>query len=104
MERVLIDIFIVPEPALPEFLEAARKLPPFLRSLPGFVDGWIYQKKEGPGRYNVVTTAVWASEAAYEAAKATAQEEYRRLGFNPQEVMNRLGVQIERGVFDRAPY
>ena len=104
MEKVLIDLFTVPEQALPEFIAAARKLPPFLRTLPGFVEGHIYQKKSEAGRYNVVTTAVWANGEAYAAARQAAQEEYRRIGFNPQEVISRLGVQMERGEFDRTSY
>jgi heme-degrading monooxygenase HmoA len=104
MEKVLIDLFIVPEEALPEFMDAVRRLPPFLKSLPGFVEGFVYQKKSESGRYNVVTTAVWANDEAYQAAKKAAQAEYRRINFNPQEVMGRLGVQMERGEFDRSPY
>ena len=104
MEKVLIDQFIVPEPALAEFLDAVRKLPPFLRTLPGFVEGYIYQKKSGPGRYNVITTAVWASEDAYLAARKAAEAEYRRLNFNPQEIIGRLGVQMERAEYDRTSY
>ena len=104
MEKVLIDLFVVPEKSLPEFMEAVRKLPPLLRTLPGFVEGYVYQRKGEAGRYNVVTTAVWASEEAFLAAKQAAQEAYRRMNFNPQEVIARLGVQMERGEFDRTPY
>jgi heme-degrading monooxygenase HmoA len=104
MEKVLIDQFIVPDAALDEFLEAVRTTTPFLRSLPGYVEGWIYTKESGPGRYNIVTTAVWANEEAYQAAKTAALAEYSRINFNPQEVIKRLGVQIERGEFARASY
>jgi len=104
MEKVLVDLFVVPEDALAEFLEAVRTTTPFLRSLPGFVEGWIYTKESEPGHHNVITTAVWANEEAYQAAKRAAQEEYRRINFNPQEVIQRLGVQMERGEFTRTAY
>jgi heme-degrading monooxygenase HmoA len=104
VEKVLIDVFEVPEAAVAEFLVAVRTTTPFLRSLPGYVEGYVFQKKGGPGRYNVVTTAVWANEEAYQAAKLAAQDEYHRIGFNPQEVIARLGVTIERAEYDRSPY
>jgi heme-degrading monooxygenase HmoA len=104
MEKVLIDLFTVPEEALEEFMEAVRTTTPFLRSLPGYVEGWIYTKESGPGRWNVVTTAVWTDEEAYQAARTAAQAEYSRINFNPQEVIKRLGVQMERSEFARAAY
>lgn len=104
MEKVLIDLFVVPEENLAQFMEAVRTTTPFLRSLPGYVEGWIYTKKSESGAYNVVTTAVWADEEAYLAAKQAAQEEYRRIDFNPQDVIKKLGVQMERGEFSREAY
>lgn len=104
MEKILIDLFTVPEDALAEFMAAVRILTPFLRSLPGFVEGHIHESTDGSGRYNVITTAVWANEDAYQAAKAAAQAEYRRLDFNPQEIVRRLGVQMERAEYRRSSY
>ena len=57
MERVLIDTFIVPEESKAEFLEGARKSQSFIRTLPGFVEGFLYEKKDGENRYNFLTTA-----------------------------------------------
>lgn len=104
MEKVLIDLFVVPEEALPEFLTAVRTTTPFLRSLPGYVEGWVYTKESEPGRYNVITTAVWANDEVYQEAKKAAVEQYRCINFNPQDVIKRLGAQMERGEFARAAY
>jgi heme-degrading monooxygenase HmoA len=104
VEKVLVDLFVVPEENLQDFMDAVRTTTPFLRSLPGFIEGWIYTRESGPGHYNVITTAVWANEEVYQAAKRAAQEEYRRIDFNPQEITARLGVQMERGEFVRTAY
>jgi len=101
---VLIDMFSVPEAALPEFLEAAGKLPPLLRTLPGYIEGWIFQSREPDDRINVVTTAVWENAAAFDNARARAQAEYKRLNFDPHEVIARLNVTMSRGTYRRAPY
>ncbi len=101
---VLIDMFSVPEAAVPEFLEAAGKLPPLLRTLPGYVEGWIFQSREADSRVNVVTTAVWEDAAAFDNAKARAQEACKRINFDPQEVIARLNVTMTRATYQRAPY
>lgn len=65
MEIVVIDQFVVPPEAMSEFVEASREVQNVLKTLPGFVTGFVYRKRDGDGRNNVITTAVWQSEDAY---------------------------------------
>ena len=104
MEKVLIDLFTVPDESKPGFLEAARESARFLRTLPGFVDGFLHEQTDGDSPYTVITTAVWESEAAFDNARRAAAEEFRTRGFNPQETMKRLNVQIKRAVYTRSRY
>ena len=86
------------------FLEAVRDSAGFLRTLPGFVEGFVYEKTDGASRNNILTTAVWASEEAFENAKKAAVAEFQRRGFKPQEIMAGLGVEMERSVYERSAY
>lgn len=104
MEIVLIDKFVVPEESLAAFLQAVRQSAAFLRTLPGFVEGFVYEKREGDSRHNVVTTAVWQDEEAYQNAKKAAAEGFKKIGFNPPEIMKSLRVEMERAVYRRSPY
>jgi len=104
MEVVLIDRFIVPAQSTESFLAEVRKSAAFLRTLPGFVEGFVYEKTDGEASSNVVTTAVWKDEEAYRNAKSAAAEGFRKIGFNPQEIMKNLNVSIERAVYRRSPY
>ena len=104
MEVVLIDKFIVAEESKTAFLAEVRKSSAFLRTLPGFVEGFVYESTDGGSRHDVVTTAVWKDEASFQNAKKTAAEEFQRIGFNPPEIMRTLKVEIERGVYRRSPY
>ena len=104
MEIVLIDRFVVPGESMPEFLEAVHHSSAFLRALPGFVEGFVYQNTDGTSRHNIITTAVWADAEAFQNAKQAASAEFQKRGFNPQEIMKRLRVEIERSVFRRSPY
>jgi heme-degrading monooxygenase HmoA len=104
MQKVLIDLLIVPEEARATFLENNRKVQAFLKTLPGFVEGYLYEKTDGSGQYNIITTAVWENETALENAKDVVKAEFQRLGFNPQEMMSTLKIQSERVVCERFPY
>jgi heme-degrading monooxygenase HmoA len=81
-----------------------RKSSTFLKTLPGFVEGFVYESTDGGSRHNVVTTAVWKDEDAFRNAKKKAAEEFQRIGFNPPEIMKKLNVEIERGVYRRSQY
>ena len=65
---------------------------------------FLHEKVEGHGRFQVVTTAVWESDAAYQNAKKATAEEFQRTGFHPQDVMKRLRIEVERAVYRRSPY
>lgn len=104
METVLIDQFVVPESVVDEFLLQVHHSARIIRTRAGFVEGYVFRRTAGDGRVNVVTTAVWANRAAMEEAKQSIAAEFAKVGFNPPDIMKRLGVQIERGVYQRAPY
>ena len=104
MQIALIDTFIVPEESRSPLLEASRTIQSIVKTLPGFVEGFVYEKRSGGGPYNIVTTAVWESEEAYNAAKTAMAARFEAIGLNPPEIMRALKVQIDRGVYVRTPY
>lgn len=104
MQKILIDTFIVPDGSKSAFLEEVRKSSSFLRTIPGYVEGYIYEKTDGGSAYNVITTAVWASEEAFESAQRTAAANFEKIGFNPKEIIETLNVQMQRAVYERMPY
>lgn len=104
MQITLIDTFIVSEESRPALLEASRTIQGILKTLPGFVEGFVYEKRSGGGPYNIVTTAVWESEEAYTAARTATEARFQAIGLNPPEIMRALDVQVDRGVYVRTPY
>lgn len=100
----MIDTFVVPEDSKARFLEEVRKSAAFLRTLPGFVEGFICEKTDGGSRNDVVTTAIWKDEEAFQNAKASAAEGFKKVGFNPAESMKDLKIEMGRAVYRRSPY
>jgi heme-degrading monooxygenase HmoA len=104
LEIALIDTFIVPEESINEFLEQVRKSASLLRTLPGFVEGLVCEKTHGESPNNVVTTAVWQDEEAFQNAKTSAAEAFKQMGFDPPAIMKRLDVRMSRAIYRRSPY
>ena len=104
MVIVLVDKFIVPEESKEQFLEQVHKSANLLRTLPGFIEGFVYEKTDGETCHNVLTTAVWKDEEAFQNAKKNAAEGFKKIGFNPPEIMKILKVQIERAIYRRSSY
>ena len=104
MQKILIDKFIVPEESKAPFLERAHKVQSLLKTLPGFVEGFLYAKRDGESRYNYMTTVVWENEEAFENAKKTVATEFEKQGFGLQESRRKLKIESERAVYERSPY
>ena len=104
MQKILVDQFVVPEESKARFLEAAQRVQSFVKGLPGFVEGFLYEKREGEGRHNYFTTVVWENEVAFENARKAVAAEYKRQGYDPEQVRRELRIERERSVYERSSY
>ena len=99
MRQIFIDQFIIPENAKLEFTERMNFNRDFIKKLPGFIEDAAYKRQDGNGNIICMTIATWESEEALSEAKAAVQTEYQRIGFNPQELLTRLNITMDRGVY-----
>jgi heme-degrading monooxygenase HmoA len=76
----------------------------FIKTLPGFVEGFLYERQGDENQHQILTIAVWETAAAFENAKQAVAAENQRQGVNPQEVTRQLGVEFTRNMYDRSPY
>src|SRR5262245_27263444 len=97
--RFRIDSFSVPAAARTEFEAAMRRNLGFIRTLPGFLSHTVFEKASGPSTYNIVTIAIWESPEAIAKAADAVRAYYEEIGFNPAEVLSRLGVAAEIGQY-----
>jgi heme-degrading monooxygenase HmoA len=104
MQQVLIDLFRVPTESRPDFLKAANQAQSFIKTLPGFVDGYLYEQIGKEDGYDYVTTAVWDSEAALKNAQAAVLLENQKQGVSRQEFFLKLKIERKRAIYQRSPY
>jgi predicted ester cyclase len=94
-----IDKFIVPSAAKNEFYERMRVNRNFIKKLPGFVHDAAYEYTDKDGNLTCVTVALWENVEALQKAKDAVQAEYKEQGFDIAEMMKRLNIVSDRGVY-----
>lgn len=100
-ERVYrVDRFVVPARAREEFLARVRRTQRLLESLAGYEDGAVLEQRDGDGRFNVVTIAVWRDRHALVDARQVVRVRYQQEGFDPGALMRRLGIQADMADYE----
>ncbi|PJZ26109.1 antibiotic biosynthesis monooxygenase [Leptospira hartskeerlii] len=100
MQKVLIDTFTVPKKAEEEFFNRVKVNRNLIKDLPGFIQDSAYIRENGPNEFQFVTVAIWENEEAISNAKKEVQSSYQREGFDMPGMLQRLGISIERGIFE----
>jgi predicted ester cyclase/heme-degrading monooxygenase HmoA len=94
-----IDKFFVPKAAINEFQERVKINRDFIKTLPGFIEDAAYEYTDNEGNLICVTVALWQSQEALNKAKEAVQEFYKKDGFNPSEMLQRLQITADRGIY-----
>ena len=97
-----IDKFLVPANAKQEFLERVKINRDFIKQLPGFVEDAAYERIDEQGNLIFITVAVWQNEEVLQKAKEAVQAEYKKQGFNPAVMFERLHITMDRGMYREA--
>jgi heme-degrading monooxygenase HmoA len=99
--QYLIDRISVPAKAIQEFKERMKLNRNFIKTLPGFIEDDAYLQTDQNGNVMCVTVAVWKSKEAIQKAKEAVQAEYKKEGFDMPAMLKRLGIVIDRGVYQK---
>ena len=94
-----IDKFLVPAAARQEFYERMNINRSFIKNLPGFIEDAAYEYTDAHGNLICVTVALWESSEALAKAKEAVQAEYRKQGFDAAEMLRRLNIVVDRGIY-----
>jgi hypothetical protein len=90
-----VDKFIVPEHVRDEFLSKVEMTHKLLKTLPGFLQDLVLEQTSRPGEFNFVTVVEWESDASMESARTVVAAMHEEIGFNPREVLPRLGIKAD---------
>lgn len=94
-----IDKFFVPAAAIAAFRERVKINRDLIKTLPGFIEDAAYEYTDNEGNLIYVTVALWQSQEALNKAKEAVQASYKKDGFNPAEMFQRLHITADRGIY-----
>lgn len=94
-----IDKFFIPAAAKQEFYERMHINRDFIKKLPGFIEDAAYEYTDNDGNLVCVTVALWENREALDKAKEAVQTEYKKQGFDPAEMFQRLSIKADRGIY-----
>ena len=97
--QIFIDKFLIPEEAIQEFKDRTKINRNFISKQPGFIKDEAYERFDEKGNLIFITIAVWVNDDAIRNAIAAVQAEYKKQGFNPKEMMERLHITLDRGIY-----
>lgn len=97
-----IDKFLVPANAKQEFMERVKINRDFIKKLPGFVEDAAYERTDEQGNLIFITIAVWENNEALQKAREAVQAGYKKEGFNPAAMFERLHITMDRGMYKEA--
>lgn len=95
-----IDRFSVPTAVLPDFMSRLRRIENLLAGQPGCLQNRVLVATDSAAEFNVLTLVEWAHAEAMAAARAAAQAQYSKEGFDPAAFMRQLGVRADLGSFE----
>src|SRR4030095_11481428 len=94
-----IDKFFVPATAQKEFFERMSYNRRFIKTLPGFIRQEAFEKTDEKGNMIMITIAVWENMDSVSRAKEAVGAEYKRIGFNLPDFLQRLNITMERDIY-----
>ena len=90
-----VDKFAVPTAGRAEFLEKVAATHALLRTQRGFVRDLIMEQESGPGTFNFVTLVEWTGPEVVEYVAPAVAALHRKMGFNPAELIAKLGIKAD---------
>ena len=94
-----IDKFFVPAAAKHEFYERMQINRNFIKKLPGFIEDAAFEYTDNDGNLICITVAQWGSKDALIKAKEAVQAEYTKQGFDAADMLKRLHIVADRGIY-----
>jgi heme-degrading monooxygenase HmoA len=94
-----ISKYLIPAASKETFLERQHIARAFIHSLDGFVRDYAYERITETGDTEYITIATWINEEAINHAREAVQAENLRTGFDRAEMLQRLNIRLEPGLF-----
>lgn len=94
-----ISKYHIPAASKATFLERQQIAATFISTLDGLISSHAYERITENGDIEYITIATWTSEQAVTNAREAVNAENQRTGFNRAEMLQKLNIKMEPGLF-----
>lgn len=94
-----ISKYHIPAASKATFLERQQIAATFISTLDGLISSHAYERITENGDTEYITIATWTSEEAVNNAREAVNAENQRTGFNRAEMLQKLNIKMEPGLF-----
>lgn len=98
-EVAFISKYLIPAASKATFLERQQIAAKFISTLDGLISSHAYERMTETGDTEYITIATWVSEEVVSHAREAVIAENQRTGFNRAEMLQKLNIKMEAGLF-----
>ncbi len=98
-EHVIIDRFVVPKAAMPDFRTRIALSMQIIAKQAGFVSNKSYEQVGHNDESTYITLVTWRSREDFEESLPCVQTEYERASYDPSKMMESLHIAFDRGIY-----
>ncbi len=90
--KIVVGKIVVPKNSIEAFRKQLPVTPNYLKTLPGYVKGEMFEMTDDGGSLHVLSIVVWDSEESYQNAQQKLTEYYKEIKFDRMAFREKLNI------------
>jgi hypothetical protein len=101
--KIVVGKIEVPGTSIEAFRKQVHVTPNYLKKLPGFVSGEMYEMIDDSGVLHVLSVTTWVDDASYKNAQQRLAEYYKEINFDRMAFREKLNITADYALYIQSP-
>jgi heme-degrading monooxygenase HmoA len=97
--KIVVGKIEVPGTSIEAFRKQVHVTPNYLKKLPGFVSGEMYEMTDDSGVLHVLSVTTWVDDASYKNAQQKLAEYYKEINFDRMAFREKLNITADYALY-----
>jgi hypothetical protein len=97
--KIVVGKIEVPGKSIEAFRKQMHVTPNYLKKLPGFVSGEMYEMTDDSGVLHVLSITTWVDDASYKNAQHKLTEYYKEISFDRMAFREKLEIAADYALY-----